>query len=58
EEESVRDDADDDEEDEGEDEGEEEHPAPADSVLPPAYRTTTRMSVRAQTSIPLPFETE
>nr|GEY64685.1 hypothetical protein [Tanacetum cinerariifolium] len=50
EEESSRDDADDDEE--------EEHLAPVDTVPPPAYRTTARMFVRAQTSILLPFETE
>ncbi|GKD05271.1 hypothetical protein Tco_1180245, partial [Tanacetum coccineum] len=43
EEESSRDDADD--EDEDEDEEEEEHLAPADSVPPPAYRTTARMSI-------------
>ncbi|GJR80692.1 hypothetical protein Tco_0151477 [Tanacetum coccineum] len=44
EEESFGDDADDEEEDEGEDEEEEEeHLAPADSIPPPAYRTTARM---------------
>nr|GEV09418.1 hypothetical protein [Tanacetum cinerariifolium] len=48
EEESSRDDADDEEE--------EEHLASTDSVLPPAYHTTARMSIRAQTSIPLPSE--
>ncbi|GJR18880.1 hypothetical protein Tco_0967407 [Tanacetum coccineum] len=52
EEESSGDDAD----DEGEDE--EEHLAPADSVPPPAYRTTTRMSIRTQTPIPFPSEAE
>nr|GFD52193.1 hypothetical protein [Tanacetum cinerariifolium] len=36
----------DEEEDEDEDE-EEEHLAPIDFVPPPAYRTTTRMSIRA-----------
>nr|GFC68461.1 hypothetical protein [Tanacetum cinerariifolium] len=46
----------DDEEDE--EEKEEEHPAPADSVPPPVHRVTTRMSVRAQTPISLPSETE
>ncbi|GKC82179.1 hypothetical protein Tco_1137896 [Tanacetum coccineum] len=56
EEESSRDDADDEEEDE--DEEEEEHLAPADSVPPPAYRTTARMSIRAQTPIPFPSEAE
>ncbi|GJT72192.1 hypothetical protein Tco_1031478 [Tanacetum coccineum] len=50
EEESSRDDADDEEEDE--DEEEEEHLALSDFVLPPAYRTTARMSIRAQTPIP------
>ncbi|GKC56645.1 hypothetical protein Tco_1084243, partial [Tanacetum coccineum] len=57
EEESSGDDADD-EEDENKDEGEEEHLAPADSVLPPAYRTISRISIRAQTPIPFPFEAE
>ncbi|GKB36994.1 hypothetical protein Tco_0881936 [Tanacetum coccineum] len=54
EEESSGDDADDEEEDEGKDEEEEEHLALANSVPPPAYRTTARMSIRAQTPIPLP----
>ncbi|GKB38317.1 hypothetical protein Tco_0883259 [Tanacetum coccineum] len=58
EEESSEDDADDEEEDEGEDEDEEEHLAPTDSVLPPVYRTTARMSIRAQTPIPFPSEAE
>ncbi|GJZ42285.1 reverse transcriptase domain-containing protein [Tanacetum coccineum] len=59
EEESSRDDADDEEEDDEEDEEEEEeHLAPADSVSPPAYRTTARMSIRAQTPIPFPSEVE
>ncbi|GJS54156.1 hypothetical protein Tco_0627518 [Tanacetum coccineum] len=59
EEESSRDYADDEEEDEGEDEEEkEEHLAPVDSVPPPAYHTTTRMSIRAQTPIPFPSEAE
>ncbi|GJY13088.1 hypothetical protein Tco_0382397 [Tanacetum coccineum] len=48
EEESSRDDADDEEEEE------EEHLALADSVLPPACRTTARMSIRDQT--PIPFQ--
>ncbi|GJR91838.1 reverse transcriptase domain-containing protein [Tanacetum coccineum] len=58
EEESFRDDADDEEEGEGEDKEveEEEHLALADSVLPLAYRTTARMSIRAQTPIPFPSE--
>nr|GEY41872.1 hypothetical protein [Tanacetum cinerariifolium] len=46
EEESFGDDADDEEEDEGEEE-EEEHLPSTDSVLPPAYRTTSRMSIQA-----------
>nr|GFB96164.1 hypothetical protein [Tanacetum cinerariifolium] len=57
EEDFSEDDADDEEEDGGEDE-EEEHLALADSVPPPAYRTTTRMSIRAQTPIPFPSEIE
>nr|GEZ93948.1 hypothetical protein [Tanacetum cinerariifolium] len=55
--ESSKDDADDEEEDEDEEE-EEGHLALADSVPPPAYRTTARMSIRAQTSIPFPSKTE
>nr|GEU69416.1 hypothetical protein [Tanacetum cinerariifolium] len=58
EEESSEDDADNEEEDEDEDKEEDEHLASTDSVPPPAYRTTAKMSVRAQTSIPLPSETE
>nr|GEX62021.1 hypothetical protein [Tanacetum cinerariifolium] len=56
EEESSEDDADDEEEDEGEDE--EEHLAPANSVPPPIYRTTARISIRAQTPIPFSSKTE
>nr|GEV65725.1 hypothetical protein [Tanacetum cinerariifolium] len=56
EEESFGDNADDKEEDEGEDE--EEHLALANSVPPPAYRTTARMSIRAQTPIPFTSEAE
>ncbi|GKG20481.1 hypothetical protein Tco_0380282, partial [Tanacetum coccineum] len=37
---------------------EEEHPAPADSVPLPVHRVTARMSVRAQTPISLPSDTE
>ncbi|GJY21553.1 hypothetical protein Tco_0394119 [Tanacetum coccineum] len=37
---------------------EEEHLALADSVLPPAYRITARMSIRAQTPIPFPSKAE
>nr|GEX74272.1 hypothetical protein [Tanacetum cinerariifolium]GEX93964.1 hypothetical protein [Tanacetum cinerariifolium] len=43
------------EEDKDEDE-EEKHLAPSDSVPPPSYRTTARMSIRAQTSIPFSFK--
>ncbi|GKA14208.1 hypothetical protein Tco_0693854 [Tanacetum coccineum] len=56
EEESFRDDADD--EDKDEEEEEEEHLAPADLVPPLAYRTTARMSIRAQTPNPFPSEAE
>ncbi|GJZ59508.1 hypothetical protein Tco_0615324, partial [Tanacetum coccineum] len=58
--ESSNDDEDDDddvEEDEDEEE-EEEHPASADSVPPPVHHVTARMSVRAQTPISLPSDTE
>ncbi|GJW97355.1 putative reverse transcriptase domain-containing protein [Tanacetum coccineum] len=59
EEESSRDYVDNKEEDEDEDEEEDdEHLAPVDFVPPPAYRTTARMSIRAQTPIPFPFEVE
>ncbi|GKC24944.1 hypothetical protein Tco_1027094 [Tanacetum coccineum] len=57
EEESSGDDDDDEEGDEGEDE-EEEHLDSADSVSPPAYRTTARMSIRAQTPISFSSEAE
>ncbi|GJY45145.1 hypothetical protein Tco_0433358 [Tanacetum coccineum] len=40
------------------DDEEEEHLAPVDSVPPPAYHTTTRMSIRAQTHIPFLSEAE
>ncbi|GJZ26723.1 hypothetical protein Tco_0570976 [Tanacetum coccineum] len=56
EEESSRDDVDDKEEDE--DEEEEEHLAPADSIPPPACRTTARMSIQDQTPIPFPSAVE
>nr|GEW94658.1 reverse transcriptase domain-containing protein [Tanacetum cinerariifolium] len=55
-EESSEDNANEVEEDEGEEE--EEHLAPADSVSPPAYCTTARMSIRAQTPIPFLSEVE
>nr|GEV93081.1 putative reverse transcriptase domain-containing protein [Tanacetum cinerariifolium] len=58
EEESFGGDADEEEkEEEGEDD-EEEHLAPAYSVPPPAYRTTARMSIRAQTPTPFLSEAE
>nr|GEZ47952.1 hypothetical protein [Tanacetum cinerariifolium] len=57
EEESSGGDVNDEEEDEGEDE-EEEHLVLVDSVSPPIYRTTTRMSIRAQTHIPFSYEAE
>nr|GEW79794.1 hypothetical protein [Tanacetum cinerariifolium] len=57
--ESSRDDTDNEEGDKDEDkEEEEEHLAMADSVLPLEYRTTTRMSIRAQTPIPFSSEVE
>nr|GFB05321.1 hypothetical protein [Tanacetum cinerariifolium] len=56
-EESSRDEADDEEEDEDEKE-EEEHLTPADSVPPPVHCVTAKMSIRAQTPISLPSETE
>ncbi|GJR10500.1 hypothetical protein Tco_0793152 [Tanacetum coccineum] len=61
EEESSRDDADDKEEDEGKDEDEEEeeeHLASTNSVPPPAYHTTARMSIQDQTPIPFPSAAE
>ncbi|GKD00895.1 hypothetical protein Tco_1171169, partial [Tanacetum coccineum] len=56
--ESSGDDVDDEEEDEDEDKEEEEHLALANSIPPPAYRTTARMSIRAHTPIPFPSEAE
>nr|GEW57168.1 putative reverse transcriptase domain-containing protein [Tanacetum cinerariifolium] len=54
EEESSEDDADDDEEDEDE---EEEHPALVDSIPPPpVHRTSTRISIPAQATVPFLFE--
>ncbi|GKC68681.1 hypothetical protein Tco_1101279 [Tanacetum coccineum] len=61
EEESSEDDANNEEEDKDEDKDEEEeegHLAPADSVPPPAYRTTAKMSIRDQTPIPFPSAAE
>ncbi|GJV86181.1 hypothetical protein Tco_1526079 [Tanacetum coccineum] len=51
-------DDDDDVEEDKDEEEEEEHPAPADSILLPVHRVTARMSVRAQTPISLPSDTE
>ncbi|GJW58557.1 hypothetical protein Tco_0105288 [Tanacetum coccineum] len=56
--ESSDDDEDDDDVKEDEDEEEEEHPAPADFVPPPVRCVTAKMSVRAQTPISLPSDTE
>nr|GEY04223.1 hypothetical protein [Tanacetum cinerariifolium] len=58
EEESSGGDADDEDEDEGEDEDEEENLDPSDSVPPPIYHATARMSIQAQTPIPFLFEAE
>ncbi|GKF63002.1 hypothetical protein Tco_0183056, partial [Tanacetum coccineum] len=59
EEESSGDNADDEEEGDDEDEEEqEEHLASADSVPPPAHRTTASLSIRPQTPIPFPSEEE
>ncbi|GKG48471.1 hypothetical protein Tco_0510356, partial [Tanacetum coccineum] len=58
EEESSRDNVNDEYEDKDEEEEEEEHLAQIDSVPPPIHRVTTRMSVRAQTPISLPSDTE
>ncbi|GKE62700.1 hypothetical protein Tco_1513067 [Tanacetum coccineum] len=59
EEEPFGDEANDEEEDEDdEEEEEEEHPAPADSIPPPVHRVTARISIRAQTPVSLPSDTE
>nr|GEY22446.1 reverse transcriptase domain-containing protein [Tanacetum cinerariifolium] len=58
EEEASEDDADEDEEDEDEDEEEDKHTTLADSIPPPVYRVTARMSVQSQTPISLPSETK
>ncbi|GKE09907.1 hypothetical protein Tco_1413458 [Tanacetum coccineum] len=56
---SSREDVDDEEGDEDEDkEEEEENLALADSIPPPACRTTARMSIRDQTPIPFPYVAE
>ncbi|GJZ34963.1 putative reverse transcriptase domain-containing protein [Tanacetum coccineum] len=57
--ESSDDDEDDDDVEEDEDEEEEEkHPASADSILPHVHRVTAKMSIRAQTPISHPSNTE
>ncbi|GJX19760.1 hypothetical protein Tco_0222437 [Tanacetum coccineum] len=56
EEEPSRDDADDEEDDE--DDEEEEHPGSADSIPPPIYCVRARISIRAQTPVSLPSNTE
>nr|GEV62961.1 hypothetical protein [Tanacetum cinerariifolium] len=58
EEESSNDDANDEEDEDKDDEEDEEHLTPANSVPPPVHRVMARMSVRAQTPISLPSETE
>ncbi|GJS92640.1 putative ribonuclease H-like domain-containing protein [Tanacetum coccineum] len=50
--------ADNEEEDEDDEEEEEEHPAPADSVPLPVHRVTARISIRPQTRVSLPSDTE
>ncbi|GJW25862.1 putative reverse transcriptase domain-containing protein [Tanacetum coccineum] len=52
------DDDDDEEEDEDDKEEEEEHPAPTDSIPPPVHCVTARISIRAQTPVSLPSDTE
>ncbi|GJQ99159.1 putative reverse transcriptase domain-containing protein [Tanacetum coccineum] len=56
EEEPSKDEADDKDEDEDDEEEEEEHPASVDSVPPPVYDVTARMSIREQP--PTPFWSE
>ncbi|GJT91409.1 hypothetical protein Tco_1080254 [Tanacetum coccineum] len=56
--ESSDDDEDDDDDVEEDEDKEEEHPALADSVPPHVHRVMARMSVRAQTPILLPSDTE
>ncbi|GKE36517.1 hypothetical protein Tco_1459922 [Tanacetum coccineum] len=59
EEEPSRDKADNEEEDEDdEEEKEEEHLAPANFIPPHVHRVTTRISIRAQTPVSLPSDTE
>ncbi|GKE56969.1 hypothetical protein Tco_1496154, partial [Tanacetum coccineum] len=58
EEEPFGDEADDEEEDKDDEEEEEEHPAPADSIPPPIHRVTAWISIRAQTPVSLPSDTE
>ncbi|GKA60813.1 hypothetical protein Tco_0760220 [Tanacetum coccineum] len=52
------DDDDEEEEDEHDEDEEEEHPAPADSVPPLIHRVTARISIRPQTPVSLPSNTE
>ncbi|GKE09695.1 hypothetical protein Tco_1413246 [Tanacetum coccineum] len=58
EEEPSSDKADDEEVDGDDEEEEEEHPALADSISPPVHRVTARISIRAQTPVSLPSDTE
>ncbi|GJS83480.1 hypothetical protein Tco_0750021 [Tanacetum coccineum] len=56
--ESSDDDEDDDDDVKEDEEEEEEHPALTDSIPPHVHRVTARMSIRAQTPISLPSDTE
>ncbi|GJS49836.1 hypothetical protein Tco_0599957 [Tanacetum coccineum] len=57
--EPSRDEADDEEEDkDDEEEEEEEYPASADFIPPPVYHVTARISIRPQTPVSLPSDTE
>ncbi|GJZ05139.1 putative reverse transcriptase domain-containing protein [Tanacetum coccineum] len=59
EEEPSRDEADDEEEDkDDEEEEEEEYPASADFIPPPVHRVIARISIRAQTPVSLPSDSE
>ncbi|GKF94461.1 hypothetical protein Tco_0284161 [Tanacetum coccineum] len=58
EDEPSRDESDDEEEDEDDDEEEEKHPALAGFVPPPVHRVTARISIRHQTPVSLPSDTE
>ncbi|GKD37396.1 hypothetical protein Tco_1257603 [Tanacetum coccineum] len=50
--------ADDEEEDEDDEEEEEEHPTLADSIPPSVHRVTARISIRAQTPVSFPSNSE